>query len=1062
MSKPLDPDKDVVKVNKVLGLKASIGPIPADQFVPWIGIAACTFFVFYMMLGLGFKWWLAISTWLIASWWILTGKKSFTFINKWVRTPGKDWINWNTLWISVSDYGTWRRKCAERIRPVRVQTDKGVESFMPFQKHSHLHQILQIEIGGHSFGCLLLYEQDKDQWSAVIPFKFEGLHPQLYANEVQEHWNAIGRGMSELVPGEHIEMMMGCYSDDAERQRQLEELANNCELVANSVLLRNEQQRVRELTEAGTRQVWKQFYFCTWSAAKAGDQERDLIGNTIRSIHRGYKQWVRKFAGTEKIHLNNFYCNIGRQIYESGYLRWRLLLETKSELTISPMNRDEIWEWLWQRFNQSEAPRIPHSILIRESERGLEKEEPASGQKDLVSILIQGEKGQSSCPRHKESRDKIYVNQQACAVLVMEREPDGWENQRHQLQWIYQRLSSPYVHDTEAWVSITKADEGIALDNLVKISKQSTTANRRALEDGSLQNVPASMRQEESFDAQRRIYDGAKPLHCAPVFLIYRRDPIDLEEACALLSNSFGSAKVIRERDIAWNLWLECLPINNLRLLQSSNVIKFAERRCNLDSESVMGLMSLTCPKTLDSEGVEFLTDKGGKPIYINLFGGEPKCALITGTRGTGKSIVGYRFAMDALAQGIPVVGIDMSTGGDSTFKTAIKMLGDDGAYIEILSESLNLIEPPDLSRLERKEQVKRLKQWQDFIAKAIVAIAMGSINNDQQLRERVESITVRLLEVFFGDPEIIDRYNEAFEYGWKSKQWQKIPTLHDLIRFCSKEKLGLISIEEIDRRAINQIYNQIENKLADPNIGDAIGKPSTVSPYPKIKFFALSGLSNESNSYVMAISAQIACLRMGLSYRRSLFIGDELSVILEKRGFSEVLGEFYAAGRKGGQSILILAQEIESICRSSAAAKILGNTHYFITGKITQATVNNYVDTLKYDRTVINANATEKYNANREEYYTRWLLEHSGRFWDCIFCPGPMTLAALANNQDEQAAFQRVLSNYPNTTKGYLQALRHFTPLYISALKGSISLKSIGLVKSGTGLNQTKKLGRN
>jgi len=40
---------------------------------------------------------------------------------------------------------------------------------------------------------------------------------------------------------------------------------------------------------------------------------------------------------------------------------------------------------------------------------------------------------------------------------------------------------------------------------------------------------------------------------------------------------------------------------------------------------------------------------------------------------------------MDAL-QGIPVVGIDMSTGGNSTFKTAIKMQGD-GAYIEIISE---------------------------------------------------------------------------------------------------------------------------------------------------------------------------------------------------------------------------------------------------------------------------------------------------------------------------------------------------------------------------------------
>lgn len=856
-----------------------------------------------------------------------------------MRPPAKDWINWNTLWISVSDYGIWKRKCMERIRPITFKTDKGVQSFMPFQKHSHLHTILQIKIGGHSFGCLLLYEQNKDQWSAIIPFKFEGLHPQLYTNEVQEHWNALSRGMSDLMPGEHIDMMIGCYSDDSERQRQLEDLANRCTLVANSVLLRNEQQRVRELTEAGMRQIWKQYFFCSWSDVRAGNQERDLIGNAIRSIHRSYKQWVRKFAGTEKVHLTNFYCNIGQRIYQTGYLRWRLLLETNSELAISPMDSGEIWEWLWSRFNQSEAPKIPHFVLVQETEKGLEKEEPASGQKDLTSILIQGEKGQSSCPKHKESRDKIYVRKQACAVLVMEQEPDRWQNQRQHSQWVWERLSSPYVHDTEAWLSITKANEGIALDNLVKISKQSTTANRRAIEDGSLQNVPATRRQEESLDAQRRIHDGAKPLHCAPVSLVFRRDPVDLEEACALLGNSFGTAKVIRERDIAWNIWLEALQINNLKLLQSSNLIKFAERRCNLDSESVMGLMPLTCPLPLDAKGVEFLTEKGGKPIYIDLFGDEPRCALIIAARGGGKSVVGFRFAMDALAQEIPVTGIDMSIGGDSTFKTAIKMLGDDGAYIEILSESLNLIEPPDLSRLERKEQVKRLKQWQDSVAKAIVAIAMGSINDDQQLRERVESVTVRLLEVFFGDPEIIDRYNEALEHGWKSKQWQSIPTLHDLIRFCSKEKLGLISIEEVDRRAINQIYNQIENKLADPNIGATIGKPSTVSPYPKIKFSALSGLSNDSNSYVMAITAQMACLRMGLSHPKSFFIGDELSTLLDKKGFSEVVGEFYATGRKGGQSILLIAQEIESICRCSAKSKILGNTHYFITGKITQST---------------------------------------------------------------------------------------------------------------------------
>jgi len=54
-----------------------------------------------MMLGLGFRWWLAISTWLIASLWI-TGKKSFAFIN---GTNAKRLDQLNTLG-SVSDYGT--------------------------------------------------------------------------------------------------------------------------------------------------------------------------------------------------------------------------------------------------------------------------------------------------------------------------------------------------------------------------------------------------------------------------------------------------------------------------------------------------------------------------------------------------------------------------------------------------------------------------------------------------------------------------------------------------------------------------------------------------------------------------------------------------------------------------------------------------------------------------------------------------------------------------------------------------------------------------------------------
>jgi hypothetical protein len=85
----------------------------------------------------------------------------------------------------------------------------------------------------------------------------------------------------------------------------------------------------------------------------------------------------------------------------------------------------------------------------------------------------------------------------------------------------------------------------------------------------------------------------------------------------------------------------------------------------------------------------------------------------------------------------------------------------------------------------------------------------MGQIN-DQQLLERVNSIVLRTLEVFFSDAEVTERYNNAMEQGWQSEAWQKMPTLHDFLKFCSREQLDLKSYEDIDARAINQIVSQV------------------------------------------------------------------------------------------------------------------------------------------------------------------------------------------------------------------------------------------------------------
>ncbi|MCU0567059.1 MAG: hypothetical protein MUF49_10730 [Oculatellaceae cyanobacterium Prado106] len=1040
-----DVEKDPIPINKLFGQRASIGPIPASQVAPWMMLGTLTFFIVRMVFAGSLTVWFIIWIWLAASYWILTGDRAYRFFKRWVPPPGEDWINGETLFIPVTQPGLWKRKTRTQIRPIPLRTrEGGIRRFMPFQSFSHLHSIAEIKLGGHRFACLLLYNPQSQQWSAQIPFRFAGYHPQLYRHEVEAFLDNIQRCMTELFDGESVTFHLSCRSDVRSRTQALEDLARNSPLAPVSVLLFNEQQRVAELSQRGVRQVWDQVIWVFWTAQKSSQDRTDLIGKTVTWLQQTVQKFARSLAGTEQIYFQDFYLNLARQIHEYGYLPWRNLLETKAELALEAMTGEELYQTLWNQFNTRPCSIVPEIIRIAEGEKGLEQIVPIAGQKDLTTRLIQGQQGQSACPKHKRQTGYLYCNGQVGKVVVLEEPPDHWRSAREALRWIWNRMSASYVRDTEVVVQITPRERWIVQDELEKMNRQSFTQRRRAIAEGTGKMVHANLQDEYTSDALRKILEGRKPLYCAPVFIVWRSSERECDEAVVQICNAFESANAIVENDIAWRVWVESLPINDFSLLTKFSV--FSERRMTLDSESVVGFIPLTRPRELDVQGVEFLTEQGGAPLYIDLFPQEePQRIVVTGATGSGKSVAGWRFIELALAAGIPVVGMDLSTGGNSTFQLAIQMLGDQAAYVDILQEHLNLLEPPDLRNLDPKIQTQRFKRWKDFTRQSIVAIAMGQIH-DQALLERVDSITLRLLEIFFADAEMIERYNVAFEQGWQSEAWQQMPTLHDLLKFCSKEKLGLESFEAMDALAINQIVSQVGAKLVDPNVGDMLAKPSSVPPNARILFYALSGLTNENNSYIMALSAQMACLRNALAHPRSLFVGDELSVLLSKRGFAELIGEQFATGRKEGLAILILAQDLDAIADCSASAKILANLSTTITGCTTHAATRAYIDKLGFPNEVILPTATEKFKGSRPEMFTRWLISRQGRFWDTRFYAAPMMLAALANGEDEKLARQRILSQYPQTQRGYVLGLSQFTQEYIQAMRGSKRLQDIGL----------------
>jgi hypothetical protein len=120
-------------------------------------------------------------------------------------------------------------------------------------------------------------------------------------------------------------------------------------------------------------------------------------------------------------------------------------------------------------------------------------------------------------------------------------------------------------------------------------------------------------------------------------------------------------------------------------------------------------------------------------------------------------------------------------------------------------------------------------------------------------------------------------------------------------------------------------------------------------------------------------------------------------------------------------------------------------NISYRITGCITSNAVASFQRFLGYPAEIVGKNANESFYPRRSDLYSCWLVEKGGRFWSCRYYPSEMTLAAVANSQAERRARRQIMALYPNTVKGQLQGLKHFTQLYIPAVKENKDLVILG-----------------
>jgi hypothetical protein len=61
--------QEFVRYNKILGKEASIGPIPANQVIPWVLLMIVAYILTNVLTGLGLGAFAATAIWFVVSYW---------------------------------------------------------------------------------------------------------------------------------------------------------------------------------------------------------------------------------------------------------------------------------------------------------------------------------------------------------------------------------------------------------------------------------------------------------------------------------------------------------------------------------------------------------------------------------------------------------------------------------------------------------------------------------------------------------------------------------------------------------------------------------------------------------------------------------------------------------------------------------------------------------------------------------------------------------------------------------------------------------------------------------
>jgi hypothetical protein len=912
----------------------------------------------------------------------------------------------------------------------------------PFEDMVHYQTMVEFHRRGLAVGAWLLKKQEQSPYVLTFGFECPGLHSFLPPDQLARACERLAAGVKDFPPRERVSFHLGAYQSDGERQEHLQQLSEQAPADELRFLLLGERQRVRQLAGEGLREPKTLHVFVTYRSDQP-NPHADWLDRTLAQLSALWGQLSGQGSLRHQASLNRTL----RRAWGDGFVHWKQILETKLEFRVRPLSAQEMWRYLWGRFNNSPAIPCPQKLLV--TEQGL-REEINSAVHGSTLLLADGD------PHFHRQWVKLPSGQYL-GLLAFWDKPGGWRDEQSQLHYLWEVVARDLVTDTEIITQVVPADSELVKLSMRQLTKQSHGQAKRREKFNEI-DVGASLKARGGVEAQERLLSGEIPFHTAVLFLVRRNNLEDLEEACRYLENCFHRpAWVVRERQITWKLWLQSLLLTDENIL----ALPFIQRRQLYLSGELPGLLPLVKTHSRDTEGLELIGEDGGTPIFVDLFatGNDKHRHLgIFGTTRSGKSVLVAGILTQALARAIPVVAIDYpKPDGSSTYTTYTEFMEQRGAYFDVGKESVNLFDRPNLRRLPPEVREERFEDYKDFLCSCLQVMVVGE-SQDLLLNQTVRTILYQTLNRFFADATILARYEAAEEGGLQAAAWSQMPALTDFLAifrslvaedFFEKAEFGRRNSESWESREFNsaslmpRALEQIALRLqywTESRVGRAISRPSSVETEAPLMVLALRQISENEDAAVLSLVAYAAALRRAMAFPISLFFIDESPILFKFPSVVSLVASIISNGAKSGVRVILSAQDPNTIFHSQHGQQIFQNINTKLIGRIQPTAISSFVTILGYHEELI-SRCANFFPKRLGLFYTNWLLDDNGTLTFCRFYVAPVLLALVANNTDEQAWRERFLAAYPDK----YEAIAHFARALAEAIQSARPLETVG-----------------